>query len=119
LSYGLPRQLIEPARPCVASKSRYTSDADWADSSGRRNVVVMPMAEEPVESFSWSFPTKGLAWSCVDRVSDAIKLITRVSAEVCAFREVLSKQAIGVLVCAALPRTLRIAEVDLQPGIEL
>jgi hypothetical protein len=68
-----------------------------ADSSGRRNIVVMPMAEEPVESFSWSFPTKGLAWSCVDRVSDAIKLITRVSAEVCAFREVLSKQAIGVL----------------------
>jgi hypothetical protein len=37
----------------------------------------------------------------------------------CGFREVLSKQAVGVLVCAALPRALGITEVDLQPGIDV
>ena len=39
------------------------------------------------------------------------------SGEVGAFREVLSEQAVGVLVGAALPWTLRVAEVDGQVGV--
>jgi len=35
-----------------------------------------------------------------------------------AFREVLAEQPVGVLVGAALPATLRVAEVDRQPGID-
>ncbi len=32
--------------------------------------------------------------------------------------EVLAKQAIGVLVAAALPRALRIAKVDIETGVD-
>jgi hypothetical protein len=39
------------------------------------------------------------------------------SAQIRAFREVLSQESVGVLVRAALPRTVRIAEVDRQAGI--
>jgi hypothetical protein len=40
------------------------------------------------------------------------------AAEVGSFREVLAQQAVGVLVRAALPWTLRVAEVDGQPGVD-
>src|SRR3712207_6948231 len=35
-----------------------------------------------------------------------------------AFREVLPQQTVGVLVRAALPRAVRIAEVDLHAGVD-
>ncbi|GAC1679664.1 MAG: hypothetical protein NVS9B2_30660 [Steroidobacteraceae bacterium] len=40
-------------------------------------------------------------------------------AQVCAFREVLPQQPVGVLVSAALPRALWVAEVDLDTRIDL
>ncbi len=48
----------------------------WVDSTGRRNIVFMTFAKEPVECFSGRFPIKGLARPGVDHVSDGIELIT-------------------------------------------
>jgi hypothetical protein len=42
-----------------------------------------------------------------------------VDAQVRAFREVLPQQPVGVLVSAALPWALRVAEVDLDTRIDL
>src|SRR5262245_51138328 len=39
-------------------------------------------------------------------------------AEVCALREILTKQSVGVLVRAALPWALRIAEIDRKPCVD-
>ena len=39
--------------------------------------------------------------------------------EVGAFREVLSKKTVGVLIGAALPGAMRVAEVDVEIGGEL
>src|SRR5262249_34747158 len=39
-----------------------------------------------------------------------------VAREICSPREILSQQAVGVLVAAALPRTAWIAEIDLHVG---
>jgi hypothetical protein len=51
-------------------------------------------------------------------MSDGIKFAYRVSTEIGALWKVLSQQAVGVLVRAALPRTLRVAKVDFQPAID-
>src|SRR5665213_2146534 len=40
-------------------------------------------------------------------------------AQVCAFREVLPQQPVGVLVCATLPRASWVAKVDLDSRIDL
>ena len=49
----------------------------------------------------------------------AASLLGAVHAEIGALREVLAQQPVGVLVGAALPWALRIAEVDLDAGIDL
>ena len=36
-------------------------------------------------------------------------------AEICALREILPKQAVGILVAATLPRAMRVTETDWQP----
>ena len=63
-------------------------------------------------------PVEGLAGAAVEISGNSVKVITRVSGQVGAFGEVLAKQSIGVLVCAALPRAVRVAEVDWQTGVD-
>lgn len=46
-------------------------------------------------------------------------LVGAMDAQVGAFREVLTQQPIGILVGAALPRALRITEVDLDARVDL
>ena len=47
---------------------------------------------------------------------DGIKLDLRDTGEVCSLREIVPEQAVGVLVAAALSRTVRVGEVDLDAG---
>src|SRR5262249_53538609 len=47
---------------------------------------------------------------------DPVQVRLREAREICSPREILSQQAIGVLVAAALPRTAWIAEIDLHVG---
>src|SRR5262249_58419217 len=47
---------------------------------------------------------------------DPVQVRLREAREICSPREILSQQAVGVLVAAALPRTAWIAEIDLHVG---
>src|SRR3974390_642665 len=79
-----------------------------AGSTGRRNTGV--------KSLCWGFKLQGLAWSFVELTRDFVQIGLRVHRQVGGFRKVLSQQAIGVLVRAALPRALRIAKIYVDFG---
>jgi len=51
-------------------------------------------------------------------MGNGAQLVGVVLAEVSPLREVLAKQAVGVLVAAALLRALRIAKVDIETGVD-
>ena len=59
-----------------------------------------------VQSFGGRSPSEGLAGPCIERVSNNCEYVrwVTVCAQIGSFREVLSKQSIGVLVRSALPR---------------
>src|SRR5215218_8117017 len=62
---------------------------------------------------------EALAGAVVEFVGDGVELGFADGAEVGALGEVLAQQAIGVLVGAALPGGVRIAEVDLDAGVDV
>ena len=67
-----------------------------AGSTGRRNTGV--------KSLCWGFKLQGLARPFVELASHFVQMGLRVHRQVGALREVLSQQAIGVLIRPALPR---------------
>src|ERR1700730_14863522 len=79
-----------------------------AGSTGRRNTGV--------KSLCWGFKLQGLTRSFVELTSHFIQMGLLMHRQVGALRKSLSKQAIGILVRAALPRTLRIAKIDVDFG---
>jgi hypothetical protein len=48
-----------------------------------------------------------------------LESILAVGAQVSAFRKILAQQPVCVLVCATLPRAMRVAKIDVQAGIDL
>src|SRR5580704_8917335 len=90
-----------------------------ADSIGRRNSVYISVIQKFVECFSRRLPSQCFSRSRVQRLGDRVKLIGSVLTEIGTFRKVLPEQTIRVLIGSALPRRLWIAEVDLQPGVDL
>src|SRR5690349_16021291 len=79
-----------------------------ASSTGRCNTCV--------KSLSGGFEPQGLAWPLVELTCHFIQMSLRILRQVGSLRKVLSQQAIGVLIRTALPRTLRIAEVNIDVG---
>src|ERR1022692_4308634 len=79
-----------------------------AASTDRRNTGV--------KSLCWGFKLQGLAWSLVELTCHFVQIGLRVHRQVGSLGKVLSQQTIGVLVGTALPRTLRIAEVNVDVG---
>ena len=75
-----------------------------AGSTGRRNTFSLTGLQALVQSFGGSSPSEGLAGPCIERVSNNCEYVRTVCAQIGSFREVLSKQSIGVLVRSALPR---------------
>ena len=59
---------------------------------------------------------QGLAWPFVELAGHFVQMGLRVHRQVGALRKVLPQQAIGIFVRPALPRTLRIAEVNVDVG---
>lgn len=51
-------------------------------------------------------------------MGNSVQLVDPVFAEVCPLGEVLAEQTVGVLIAATLPWALRVAEVDLETGID-
>ena len=79
-----------------------------AGSTGRRNTGV--------KSLRGGFKLQGLTWSFVELTSHFVQVGLRVHRQIGALGKVLSQQAIGVLIRAALPRALRIAKIDVDVG---
>ena len=79
-----------------------------AGSSGRCNTSI--------KSFGWSCKSQSLAWSFVELPSHFVELGLRVHGQVSPLRQVLPQQTVGVLIGTTLPRTLRIAEVNVDIG---
>ena len=89
-----------------------------ADSTGRRNTLDHIEFEQPVECLRRCLPVECLAWPRVQCMGNGAQLVLTVPAKVHAFGEVLAEQTIGVLVAATLPRALRVAEVDVEAGVD-
>jgi hypothetical protein len=70
------------------------------------------------EDLRWCHPPEGLSRPPVELTGDSIEVGLRVHTEVTSFGEVLSQQSFGVLVAAALPRAVWIAEIDDDSGVD-
>src|SRR5680860_473714 len=70
-----------------------------------------------VESLEGSFPVQYFSRSAIEQLRNALDLVVTDLAEVSAFGEELADEAIGVLVGAALPGTLRMGKVHLDLGV--
>src|SRR5260370_18762402 len=71
-----------------------------------------------VEGLGGCSPAERLAWSGVECERDGGEFVGAVAAEVGALREVLAEQPVGVLVAAALPGAVGVAEVDVDAGVD-
>ena len=70
------------------------------------------------QRFAGGLPLEGLSGPSVEGCSYGSELVRPVSAQVGSFGEVLTQEAIVVLVRPALPRAVRITEVDLHVGVD-
>src|SRR6476620_5209814 len=106
-SWGSARRHQRRQGGAAAALCRETfTGLSTAGSTGRRNTGI--------KSLCWGFKLQGLTWSFVELTSHFVQIGLRMHRQVGAFRKVLSQQTIGVLIRAALPRALRVAEVDID-----
>src|SRR5215203_1114166 len=117
LSRQLPRRLIDCWIPCRSSTARYGPAAYWVDSRGRRNRAYVAGSKELVQSLGRCSPAQGPSRPAVEGDRHGRKVLGAVRAEVGALREGLAQQPVGVLVRAALPGAVGIAEGDLKTGL--
>src|SRR3954452_12150413 len=113
------------SRPCmsaglsrVAVSCTIATRAPKVDSSGRRNTAYVSCSEELVQSLGRCSPAQGLSRPAVEGDRHGCKVLGAVHAEVGALWKVLAQQPVGVLVRAALPGAVRVAEVDLHASID-
>src|SRR3954451_22985080 len=88
------------------------------DSRGRRNTAYVSCSEELVQSLGRCPPAQGLSRPAVEGDRHGGKVLGAVPAEIGALWKVLAQQPVGVLVRAALPRTVGIAEVDRHASLD-
>jgi hypothetical protein len=96
------------------------SDANASEGSARCGARswLISSSQDLVECFGWRSPAERLSRSAVEGDSHGVELSLRVSADVRTFGKVLPQQPVSVLVGSTLPRTLRIAEIDFQSGVD-
>src|SRR4051794_8327895 len=100
-----------------ASNDSNTIIAHSSVSTGGRNASLR-WSQHGVESLGRRFPPEGLARSAVESCGNRREVVHIMQAQVGALREVLAQQPVGVLVRPALPRAVRVAEVDLQARVD-
>src|SRR5689334_7582469 len=88
------------------------------DSSGRRNTAYVSCLEELVQSLGRCSPAQSLSRPAVEGDRHSGEILGAVHAEVGALWKVLPQQPIGVLVRAALPGAVGIAEVDRHASLD-
>src|SRR5262249_24431995 len=72
--------------------------------------------QHQLQSIGRGFEGQGLSRALIEPQSNAIEVGLGEAREIGSSREVLSQQAVGVLVAATLPWTARITEVNLHVG---
>jgi hypothetical protein len=87
-------------------------------STGRRNGHV-GQPQVLVKRLGRCLPVKGLARPGVEGQRYRLESILAVSAQVGALREILAQQSVGVLICAPLPRAMRVTKIDGQACVDL
>ena len=105
--------------PASARRSVYLMETYWSgfNRSSQHVQFDWPASTGPELRREFS-ASEGLAGPCIERVSNNCEYVRTVYAQIGSFREVLSKQSIGVLVRSALPRAVRFAEVDGKAGCD-
>src|ERR1017187_6471619 len=101
-----PMSLLGHKRPSHSAPMPANVRYAPASSTGRCNTGV--------KSLRWGFKLQGLTWSFIELTRHFVQIGLRVHRQVGSLRKVLSQQTVGVLIGTALPRTLRIAEVNLD-----
>src|SRR2546423_5002670 len=122
---------IRSAEPCYAESMIclpapfMVGRTRWPSREGyelRRAVSIghgdTMLRDQLLEDLDWFSPVQRLAWSAIQFRRYFIKFLLGVQGQVGAFREVLPKQPVRVLVGAALPRRARVAEIDRQAGTD-
>src|SRR4051812_17376169 len=104
---------MEARIPACVSCCRYSPAAYWVDSRGCRNISLTG-SQHRVEGLSGRSPSERLARSAVESGGHSCEVVRIVPAQVGALREVLPQEPVGVLVRPALPRGVRVAEVDVR-----
>src|SRR4051812_18375921 len=94
------------------------SQRNRVDSSGGRNTAYVTGSKELVQSLGRCPPAKGLSRPAVEGDRHGRKIVRAVRAEVGALWKVLAQQPVGVLVRAALPGAVGIAEVDRHASLD-
>src|SRR4051812_42798252 len=116
-----------PARDTRACASRsivphFAPDAVIAaslvDSSGHRNTAYVTGSKELVQSLGGCPPAQGFSRPAVEGDRPGRKVFGAVHAEVSALWKVRAQQPIGVLIRAALPGAVGIAEVDRHASLD-
>ena len=99
--------------PCItAAWSITATGAAKAFSTDRRNTKILSDHHDLVQSLCWRSPSERFSRSAVQGDSNGLEIIGAMLAEICALREILPKQAVGILVAATLPRAVRVTEID-------
>ena len=110
-------RLCQSYRVRKDSCPRLNSTSTRPAAAHRSQRLPEPIAA-PRQRFGWRSPAERLARPAIERRSHGREVIGAVRAQVGALREVLPQQPIGVLVRAALPRAVRVAEVHLHAGVD-
>src|SRR5919202_5847639 len=112
LSYESPTLPAEGSIPASKSRSVYRIATYCPGSTGHRNTCLR-RPQHLIKGLGRRSPAERLARPAVERRGHGREVIRAVPTQVRPLREVLPEQPIRVLVRAALPRAVRIAEVHL------
>ncbi len=74
--------------------------------------------QEFIEYFGWLQPAECLTWTVVEFIGDCVEFGLRVTRQVGPFGELLELEPVRVLVAAALPGRVWIAEIDVDAGLD-
>src|SRR3954471_19440090 len=110
--------LLRAGKLCPAATLSWKTGPSWVDSSGRRNTAYVGCSEELVQSLGRCSPAQGLSRPAVEGDRHSGEVLGAVHAEVGALWKVLAQQPVGVLVRAALPGAVGIAEVDRHASLD-
>src|SRR5437773_508335 len=90
----------------------FTYHRSRGEASGEHRLSSTDRRNSPAKHFGWFHPIQGLSRAVVQLPGDGVEMSGAVEAQVILAREVLAEQTVGVLIAAALPWAVGVAEVD-------